>query len=173
MALSKNQIKILKSSFDLFDIDQTNSDLESLKSFEILSEEKQLYILKVLNFLYRGGHPACTDQQYNQFFNFFKKKYPNNDFILTVEPEPIIGEKLVTLPQKMLSTDKAYSKEEIIKWIDRIRKASVPYGLDENNIEFKVTAKLDAYAAFDDGNSLYTRGNGSKGRNISFVFDSM
>ncbi|ASK78497.1 DNA ligase [Paraphotobacterium marinum] len=171
MALSKNQIKILKSSFDLFDIDQINSDLESLKSFEILSEEKQLYILKVLNFLYRGGHPACTDQQYNQFFNFFKKKYPNNDFILTVEPEPIIGEKLVTLPQKMLSTDKAYSKEEIIKWIDRIRKASVQYGLDENNIEFKVTAKLDGYAAFDDGNSLYTRGNGSKGRNISFVFD--
>ena len=69
MTLSKNQIIILKSTFDLFDIDQTNSYLENLKSFEILSEEKQLYILKVLNFLYRGGHPACTDQQYNQFFN--------------------------------------------------------------------------------------------------------
>ena len=55
----------------------------------------------------------------------------------------------------MLSTDKAYSKDEIIKWIDRIRKAALQYGLDENNIEFKVTAKLDGYVAFDDGNSLY------------------
>ena len=114
MTLSKNQIIILKSTFDLFDIDQTNSYLENLKSFEILSEEKQLYILKVLNFLYRGGYPACTDQQCNQFFNFFKKKYPSNDFTLTVEPEAVTEDKLVTLPQKMLSTDKAYSKDEII-----------------------------------------------------------
>ena len=131
MTLSKTQIKILKSSFDLLDIDQTNSYLKNLKSFEILSEDKQLYILKALNFLYRGGHPACTDQQYDQIFNFFKKKYPTNDFTLMVEPEPLTDDKLVTLPQKMLSTDKAYSKDEIIKWIDRIRKSANQYGLFE------------------------------------------
>ncbi len=71
----------------------------------------------------------------------------------------------------MLSTDKAYSKEEIKKWLDRIIKAANDLELDTKEIEIRVTPKLDGYAAFDDGERLYTRGDGVKGQDVSRAFE--
>ncbi len=40
-----------------------------------------------------------------------------------------------------------------------------------DSLTFKVTPKLDGFAAYDDGNGLYTRGDGRKGTDISRVFE--
>ena len=43
--------------------------------------------------------------------------------------------------------------------------------LKNDNIQIKGTAKLDGFAGFDDGNKLYTRGDGNKGSDITRVFE--
>jgi DNA ligase (NAD+) len=40
-----------------------------------------------------------------------------------------------------------------------------------DGLTFKITPKLDGFAAYDDGNGLYTRGDGRKGTDISRVFE--
>lgn len=70
-------------------------------------------LLKVANALYRSGYPIIEDKQYDEYLNYFKTLDPENPFLLSVEPEVLIDSKTVPLPKKMLSTDKAYSLEEI------------------------------------------------------------
>ena len=71
----------------------------------------------------------------------------------------------------MLSTDKAYSWEEINKWLDRVSKFSSEIDYPLADIQIKGTAKLDGFAGYDDGSKLYTRGDGNKGSDISRVFE--
>ena len=71
----------------------------------------------------------------------------------------------------MLSIDKAYSFQEILRWIDRILKSCKELSIDFMELIFKATPKLDGFAGYDDGNKLYTRGDGKKGSDISRVFD--
>jgi DNA ligase (NAD+) len=128
-------------------------------------------LLKVANALYRSGYPIIEDKQYDEYLNYFKTLDPENPFLLSVEPEVLIDSKTVPLPKKMLSTDKAYSLEEIKKWTERITKAASEIEFDQNLIEIKVTPKLDGYAAYDDGTTLYTRGDGTRGQDITRAFE--
>jgi len=77
----------------------------------------------------------------------------------------------IKLPEKMLSTDKAYSWSEVEKWLERITKFADEISLNLDDILIKGTAKLDGFAGYDDGIKLYTRGDGNKGSDISRVFD--
>ena len=46
-------------------------------------------------------------------------------FLQKVEDENVgFSEEKIKLPVKMLSTDKAYSWEEVNKWLERVRKIS-------------------------------------------------
>ena len=100
-----------------------------------------------------------------------QEQEPESDFLASVEPEPVIESKTVALPVKMLSTEKAYSIEEIEKWINRLLKAAKEINLDLDDLEIRVTPKLDGYAAYDDGVTLYTRGDGTRGQDITRAFD--
>lgn len=141
------------------------------ESIDKLNEDELLSLLKVTNALYRSGFPVIEDLLYDSFRNTFALNNPNHPFITSVESEVMNLGKTIALPQKMLSTDKAYSKEEIKKWIDRILKAAEELNIDTKEIDIRVTPKLDGYAAFDDGEKLYTRGDGVKGQDVSRAFD--
>lgn len=130
-----------------------------------------LIVLQVTNALYRAGIPIIDDQEYDNLSARLAQKDPENPFLTSVEPEVLIDSKTITLPQKMLSTDKAYSFEEITKWTERLVKAGIELGIDHTQIELKITPKLDGYAAYDDGNILYTRGDGTKGQDITRAFE--
>lgn len=137
-----------------------------------LSEPQLLIILTVANALYRSGEPIITDDIYDTvYLAQLKAISPNHPYLQQVEPEVLIDSKTVPLPQKMLSTDKAYSFEEIKKWLDRILKAANALNISESNIEVRVTPKLDGYAAYDDGTTLYTRGDGSRGQDITRAYN--
>lgn len=137
-----------------------------------LSVEQLVATAKFANALYRAGFPVITDTVYDSvFIAELQAQAPEHEFLSQVEPEAVVEAKTVVLPQKMLSTDKAYSQQEIVKWLDRIKKAANEVDVADDELVIRVTPKLDGYAAFDDGERLYTRGDGVRGQDISRAFE--
>ena len=162
-----NQIAIIEK----LGLNSNIDDAEKLFSSNDHNFEELEILLKVANALYRSGHPIIEDNEYDEYLSYFKTLDPENPFLLSVEPEVLIDSKTVPLPKKMLSTDKAYSFDEIKKWTERITKAASEIEFDQNLIEIRVTPKLDGYAAYDDGVTLYTRGDGVRGQDITRAFE--
>jgi DNA ligase (NAD+) len=172
---SENQQQILK---------QANLSLQLLtesRLFELinypglavqLSDTELEEFLAIANAMYRGGEEIVSDADYDfVFMAELAKRNPDHPFLSRVEPEPAFYGKTVELPVRMLSTDKAYTQAEIERWAERIKKVALDLGKDYDSLIFKVTPKLDGYAAYDDGQKLYTRGDGTKGTDISRVFE--
>ena len=162
-----NQIAIIEK----LDLNLGIEEAEKLFTSDEHSWEELETLLKVANALYRSGYPIIEDEKYDEYLNYFKTHDPDNPYLLNVEPEVLIDSKTVRLPKKMLSTDKAYSFEEIKKWTERITKAASEIDFDQNLIRIRVTPKLDGYAAYDDGITLYTRGDGTRGQDITRAFE--
>jgi len=137
-----------------------------------LSDQELVHFCRLANKKYRSGEPIISDEDYDFIYlKELKKRIPNHGFIQKIEEEVVeFSEEKLLLPQVMLSTDKAYTQKEFSKWIERIIKTCSEIPFDKNQINFKATPKLDGFAAFDDGNILYTRGDGKKGSNITRVF---
>lgn len=128
--------------------------------------------LQIANALYRGGEIIISDADYDFIYLAeLKKRHPGHPLLHNVEPEPTFAGKTVDLPVIMLSTDKAYSLDGVERWANRIEKAALELGKNFAEMTFKVTPKLDGYAAYDDGEMLYTRGDGRKGTDITRVFE--
>lgn len=137
-----------------------------------LSDDELLEFLQVCNALYRSGEPIISDKAYDSvFLAELQKRHPDHPYLHTIEPEKAFAGKTITLPQRMLSTEKAYTKESIEKWLSNIEKAAQELEIDPETLIFRATPKLDGFAAFDDGKILYTRGDGRKGTDISRVFE--
>lgn len=137
-----------------------------------LSDDELLAFLQICNTLYRSGEPLIPDKVYDSIFLFeLEKRHPDHPYLHTIESEKAFIGKTVTLPQRMLSTEKAYTKSSIEKWLSNIDKAALELEINPESLMFRATPKLDGFAAFDDGKMLYTRGNGRKGTDITRVFE--
>ena len=155
----------------------TKSKIDDIANQKLLvseiSDENLVEFCSIANQNYRNGSPIVSDENYDFIFiSELAKRLPNHPFLKKVESEILSFTELkVKLPEKMHCTDKAYSWEEIRKWLERIAKFSdeINYSLDD--IQIKGTAKLDGFAGYDDGVKLYTRGDGNKGSDISRVFE--
>ena len=162
-------------------IKRAGIDIDRKKAQKLLSDDKGVWafsaedltlILQIANATYRAGVPVMSDVKYDSIYvNELKQIEPESEFLESVEPEPIVESKTVALPTRMLSTEKAYSYEEVEKWVARLVKAAQEVGLELNDLEIRVTPKLDGYAAYDDGEKLYTRGDGYRGQDITRAFD--
>lgn len=169
--LSKKQKESLDTATNNFSEEQFLNIVNSISEFKSLEKEIQLNFLKAANAMYRSGEQYIDDLAYDAAQKIFAELYPDHEFVNQIEPELVVDGKTISLPVRMLSTDKAYSKDEIIKWLERIQKAAQELDIPAHDIIIRVTPKLDGYAAYDDGNILYTRGDGAKGRDISIVFE--
>lgn len=170
ITLSPQQRNIIASLALTLDADEIAANL-SLEDVNTLTDNQLLAILHATNACYRAGFPLIEDAIYDhQYLSLLRQRDPAHEFLSHVEPDVATG-KTVSLPQKMLSTDKAYSVTEIEKWVERIRKAAEEINVPQNDIQIRITPKLDGYAAFDDGQRLYTRGDGVKGQDISRAFE--
>ena len=137
-----------------------------------LSDDELLVFLQTCNTLYRAGEPLIPDKTYDSvFLAELERRHPDHPFLHAIEPEKAFTGKTITLPQRMLSTEKAYSKESIEKWLSNIEKAALELNIAPETLVFRATPKLDGFAAYDDGKILYTRGDGRKGTDISRVFE--
>lgn len=137
-----------------------------------LTDTELARFCEIANEKYRSGNPIISDSDYDfVFLAELKKRLPKHKLLSFIEGDnSAFGDNKLLLPKPMLSTDKAYSISEINKWISRIHKFSNEIDFDISKITIKATAKLDGFAAFDDGKILYTRGDGKKGSDISRVF---
>ncbi len=137
-----------------------------------VDDDKLVEFLELTNLLYRAGEQLISDEQYDFIFlEELRRRNPGHPFLHTVEPEPQLETKTVELPVRMLSTEKAYEMAAIERWAKRITKAAEDCGVDFSSVIFRATPKLDGFAAYDDGQMLYTRGDGRRGTDISRVFD--
>jgi len=125
-------------------------------------------LLKKYNEEYRKGNTVISDSEYDNLYNSLKLAYPDDEFFQNVESEVMDKERILHL-QPMLSTDKAYSTDELKRYIDRVTKAGLELGL--TSIRFRVTPKLDGLAGHYDGDILSSRGDGHVGYNISDMKD--
>jgi DNA ligase (NAD+) len=137
-----------------------------------LTEDQLVEFIEIANALYRGGFQIISDAEYDfTFLAGLRVRNPHHPFLEKVEPEAAFIGKTVELPARMLSTEKAYTKKAIEQWGTRIMKAAKNVNKNFDALEFKVTPKLDGFAAYDDGVHLYTRGDGRRGTDITRVFD--
>lgn len=137
-----------------------------------LSDDKLLEFLRIANALYRGGAQIISDDEYDSsFLSELRRRHPNHSFLAAVEPESAFEGVKVDLPVQMLSTEKAYSKKDIERWLDRLTQEALKIGINVDDLLIRVTPKLDGFAAYDNGQCLATRGDGKKGTDISRVFD--
>ena len=137
-----------------------------------LSDKLLAEFCELANQHYRQGNPIISDEDYDfVYLSALKDRIPNHPLLQSVEPEGQgFSEEKILLPEVMLSTDKAYTWDELAKWLERIEKAANEIMLNPDVIEIKATPKLDGFAGYDDGVKLYTRGDGKKGSDISRVF---
>lgn len=137
-----------------------------------IDDDQLLEFLQLANVFYRGGEELISDDRYDfTFLAELKNRIPDHPYLSTVEPESLVEMKTVELPVRMLSTEKAYDFTAIERWAKRIDKAAGECEIDFSSLIFRATPKLDGYAAFDDGQTLYTRGDGRRGTDISRAFD--
>lgn len=169
-----SQVTFTQEQHDIIEKSAIEQTLDSTKalfeqSINQLSLAELLCVLSISNILYRAGFPVFSDETYDTYIAELASQAPEHEYLSTVETDIVDG-KTVQLPQKMLSTDKAYSFDEINKWLIRVLKAAEQLNIDEKDIFIRITPKLDGYAAYDDGTTLYTRGDGAKGQDITRAF---
>ena len=171
-----NEQRLLLSRLSVHEDILAEGDVVSIASgglsLAFLDLPKLLRFIELVNSLYRAGIPIISDELYDSvFIAELKRRDPNHSFLRSVESEPLLGAKTVALPSRMLSTDKAYAFSDIQRWARRIEKAAESIGQNISTLIFRGTPKLDGFAAYDDGQTLYTRGDGKRGTDITRAFD--
>jgi DNA ligase (NAD+) len=124
--------------------------------------------LERYNAAYRLGAPEISDAEYDQLTEELRALDPEHPFLQRVEPEEFSGRIEVRHPRPMLSTEKAYTQEELARFVARVRKEAGEIGVEDPL--FRVTPKLDGLAGRDDGEVFVTRGNGEVGYEVSSAF---
>lgn len=127
---------------------------------------------QVLNRHYRAGEELVSDAAYDALFvKPLGERAPDHPFFAEVEPESgAFGSETVRHAQPMLSTDKAYSEDELARFIARARRTAIDLGVSEPALV--ATPKLDGIAGMDrDDGRLVTRGDGHKGADITHAFE--
>lgn len=145
---------------------------KKITGVDSLSDKQLVEFLEIANATYRGGLQFITDADYDSIYILeLKSRHPKHPFLEIVEPEVAFIGKTVALPVQMLSTDKAYSRHEVDRWVKRLQKSAREINIDDEKLTILITPKLDGFAAYDDGKHFYTRGDGKRGTNISRVFE--
>jgi DNA ligase (NAD+) len=124
--------------------------------------------LKAYNLAYRQGTPIVSDAEYDALVEQLRGIAPEHPFLQTVEPEQFTGRREIRHPTPMLSIEKAYTKEQLERFVARVQKEAEALEID--SVTFRLTPKLDGLAGRDDGSVFATRGNGEVGYEISSAF---
>ena len=133
-----------------------------------LSTEQLVEWLIFANDAYRKGKPVIDDDTYDQvYYAELLKREPEHPFLNAVEPENDLGTAKIRHKTPMLSTDKAYTQEEIITFVERMIRHADAVDIEAKDLRFRITPKLDGMAARYEDDILATRGNGLLGNDIS------
>src|SRR5690606_37976456 len=139
-----------------------------------VADDQLVAVLSFLNAAYRRGEPVVGDEVYDGIFLAeLQERNPSHPFLTTVEPEPeaTFSGNRVRHPRPMLSTEKAYTIEDLARWVNRVRRGAEAAGFNPDTIDLCLTPKLDGIAGRDDGERLVTRGDGLHGEDVTIAFE--
>lgn len=105
------------------------------------------------------GDPEIPDSRYDELMQALAKLDPQNELLHRIYAPAVAGNGKVRHKHPMLSLDKAYSLEEVLKWADKYARTP-----EETLL---VEPKYDGISANYDGRILSTRGDGEFGENIT------
>jgi DNA ligase (NAD+) len=125
--------------------------------------------LETYNAAYRRGQPLVDDATYDRLVEQLRVLDPQHPYLQAVEPEKLPGRQEVRHPSPMLSMEKAYTEEQLKRFVQRVEKEARAIGMQD--VRFEVTFKLDGLAGRDDGQVLASRGNGMVGYDITSAYD--
>ena len=117
---------------------------------------------------YRAGTPTIGDAAYDALVEELRALDPAHPHLLRVESETFEDKRKVRHPVPMLSTNKAYTRDELVNFVDRVQKAARELGMEAP--VYRLTPKLDGLAGRDDGQVLATRGDGHSGFDVTEAF---
>ncbi len=157
----------MSKQIDLFA--EENETATEKKEIPTLTEK----LLRYQHEYYILNKPSVSDREYDSLFDrlaFLEKKYPE----LADDNSPIkrVGSDLSSsLPEvrhtiPVLSLDKVYDEDELIKWIEKTRKAC------ENDLVITIEEKIDGISIvlyYEKGllKKAVTRGNGETGNDVT------
>jgi len=117
-------------------------------------------IIKHHDILYwEDNKPEIEDFDYNILVNELLEIEPDNEYLKIVHTPKVQSGGKVTHLVKMLSLDKVYTYDEIIKWAKKVARSSSEV--------FRLMPKLDGVSGDLKNGTLATRGNGEVGENIT------
>lgn len=133
------------------------------------SESDLVARLEAANNAYRNGEALLmSDGEYDALIEQLRSLNPEHPFLQRPEPEADWGAGKVRHAHPMLSTDKAYTHEELCRWLDRVEKAAAEIGV-MNQVMIDITPKLDGVAGRYDQGVLASRGDGYTGNDITHL----
>lgn len=159
------------SSFEML---KTLPELQAFPALQTVLSTSPSYgkAMEEINRAYRQGEPVVSDEIYDSILlPALADVDPQHAFLSEVEPEPLDDATLVRHENPMLSTDKAYSQQEVDAYLSRVSKAALLLGINPDDLTFRATAKLDGIAGNDTNGRLVTRGDGLQGNDITHVFN--
>ncbi|TJY57222.1 DNA ligase [Sinimarinibacterium sp. CAU 1509] len=136
-----------------------------------LSDDELLATIDRLNTAYRAGTPEVDDDVYDHvYLQALRERHPDHPLLWNVEPEPVGA---FGAPHRhvsaMLSTEKAYTSDEVGAWMRRVQSAAAEINIPDADIWVRITAKLDGLAGYWDGAVLATRGDGAFGQDVTRI----
>lgn len=135
----------------------------------MFNEDELAAELQRLNDLYRAGTPEVSDETYDAMVEDLRRANPAHPFLQRPEPEPSTGRRKVRHPFPMLSTDKAYTHDEVLSWAGTVTATAREIGVTPGTISCRITPKLDGLSARLDDGVLVKRGDGEQGEDVSHL----
>lgn len=122
-------------------------------------------LVKANEIYWSTGENGMPEAEYNRLMAKLQEIDPNHPLITGIGETKIKSAGKVVHDTPMLSLDKAYTVDEVRKWMAKVARTA-----DE---EFFVTPKYDGIAARLQDGCLATRGGGDAGENISHFISIM
>lgn len=142
------------------------------KELNNISKEEFEDLILLFKKEYFKGEPIVRDSTYDNLISVeYKNRFPDGEAIDEVGEENFDDLEKVFHKTPMLSTNKAYTKEELMSWANKIKKSFNK--LKTENRDIRITPKLDGMAGRHSDNKLVTRGKISLGFgfNVSHIYD--
>ncbi|KJG37805.1 hypothetical protein UA32_11800 [Photobacterium angustum] len=136
-----------------------------------LTDNQLIQVCETLNTEYRAGTPLVSDETFDHvYLKALSERLPNHNFLAKPQPTTdVLAFGKVRHPKPMLSTQKAYTHEEVQKWLNKVLKVAKEIGLSV--VTLRILPKLDGIAGRLSDGILSTRGDGKVGTDISKLID--
>jgi DNA ligase (NAD+) len=143
-------------------IELKNNPVEFLKKLDNISIIEN--IIKNANKCYFNDEPLISDNIYDLVIERLKHIDSNNILLKQIGIDNT--ENKTSLPYFMGSMNKIKTEKEVLRWVNRFKR-------DIGNTNYVVSEKLDGISVLlvkkNSCIKLYTRGDGTRGRDISYL----